>query len=231
MKEYYSILQKNDLFADIDKRNFESLLHCLESYIKHYTKSNIIMMQDDEIKNIGIVLSGVVDIVKEDYMGNKRIISRLSTGESFAETFVCAAIKKSPVTIYCESDADVLFINFTSIISTCAKSCNYHNQLIKNMLKNIAIKTIKLNEKIEYLSKQSIKSKLASYLVNKIQSNESLSFTIDFNRNELADYLKVNRSALSRQLSMLKNEGVLSYRKNTFTIISPSKLFSYSLNH
>lgn len=230
MKEIYSVLTRNNLFADIDENDFEHLLLCLNSFKKTYQKNQLILMQDDQIKHIGIVIEGVIDIVKEDYMGNRSILSRLGPSDNFAEIFVCAGITKSPVTVISETDSSVLFIDFRSIIDTCEKSCSFHNQLIRNMIKNISMKTLKLNENLEYLSKKTIRSRLSSYLLGRAKEKGKNTFMIPFNRNELSLYLNVNRSALSRQLSLFKEEGVLAFRKNSFSILKMDKLYQASLD-
>ncbi|MBN2852656.1 MAG: Crp/Fnr family transcriptional regulator [Clostridia bacterium] len=230
MKEIYTELAKNNLFSHINVNDFEHLLTCLNAFKKTYQKNQIILIQGDPIRYIGLVIEGIVDIIKEDYMGNKKILNRLGPSDNFAEIFVCAGIVSSPVTVICETEATILFIDFAGIINTCENSCSFHNQLIKNMVKNISLKTLTLNENLEYLSKKTIKSRLSSYLINQLKNSHVSSFTIPFNRNELSEYLNVNRSALSRQLSFLKEEGILSFRKNTFHVLNHDALYAASLD-
>ncbi len=224
MKEYFHILKQVKLFDDIDSNDLNSMLHCLGAKTKKYNKNSIVCLAGDNINSIGIVLSGTLDIVKEDICGNRSLISRISTSHLFGEAFVCAEIKKSPVTIYSATKSEIMYINFKKLITSCRNSCTFHNRLIQNMLKIIAKKNLMLTEKLDYLGKKSTKEKIASYLINQLALQQKSTITIPYNRNELADYLNVNRSALSRELSKMRDEKLIEFQKNKFTILNVEKL-------
>ncbi len=225
MKNKYEKILICPLFKGIKHEELPHLLRCIKANYHLYTKNDIIFMQDDIIHEIGIILSGSIDIAKEDYVGNKVIVNRLTAGDLFAEVFVCSGKNISPVTVFSHGNSEIMFIDFYQLVGMCEHSCSFHRKLISNMMTILANKTLVMNEKMEYLSKRTIEQKLATYLINQIRKNVNLSFTIPYNRYELAEYLYSNRSALSRVLSSLQEKGILTYKKNTFTIVSPKKLY------
>ncbi|MCK5811332.1 MAG: Crp/Fnr family transcriptional regulator [Clostridiales bacterium] len=231
MKIIYKKILSCPLFEGIKYEELPQLLQCIKANYHSYSKNDIIFMQDDVINEIGIILSGNIDIAKEDYVGNKVIISRLESSDLFAEVFVCSGKNISPVTVSSHGDSEIMFIDFNQLIGICEHSCTFHKKLISNMMTILANKTLVMNEKMEYLTKKTIEQKLSIYLVNQIRKNANLSFTIPFKRYELAEYLHSNRSALSRVLSLLQKKGILVYKKNTFTIISPKKLYKLYLEN
>lgn len=219
MKKYFELLKSSQFFAEIDENDMPTLLKCLKANVKTYHKNNIIFMMDDEIKTIGIVLSGSVLIVKEDVMGNKNILTEITKGQIFGETFVCAGIKKSPVTAETLTGCEVMFVEFNQIVSPCTIACNFHRKLIENMMRVIAQKNIILNQKIEFISKGTTRDKLMLYLKSQAKNNNSNDFSISFSRNELSDFLCVDRSAMSRELCKLRDEKIIKFHKNNFQIL------------
>ena len=219
MKKYFHILKQVKLFDGINSKELDSMLHCLGAKTKKYNKNSIIWLTGDNINSIGIVLSGTVDIVKEDIFGNRSILTRISASHLFGEVFTCAEIQKSPVTVYAESDSEIMFIEFKKLVTSCTNACTFHNKLIHNMLKIVAKKNLMLTEKLDYLGKKTTKEKMASYLINQLSLQQKSTITIPYNRNELADYLNVNRSALSRELCKMRDEGLIEFQRKSFTIL------------
>ncbi|MEG0692410.1 MAG: Crp/Fnr family transcriptional regulator [Oscillospiraceae bacterium] len=222
--KYLSVLNSVSLFDTIKETELKSILKCLHSEIKLYQKGDYIFMIDDMISTIGIVLSGQVQIIKEDILGNRTILTELVKGEIFGETFVCAGITKSPVSVFCVTNCEIMFIDYNRIVTSCTSACAFHATLIANMLKLIAVKSIYLNQKMTILSKRSIREKLMTYFIIETSKSKSSHFTISFSRNELADYLCIDRSALSRELSKMQKEGLLKFRKNSFELLLSTDL-------
>lgn len=218
MKDYYNILNKCILFKNFNENDLKSILNCLDTKVKNYSKNDIVILAGSKVDTIGIVLSGNLQITKEDYDGNRIIVSSIEKSEIFAEALVCANIDKSPITVISSDKSSVLYISLKNILGVCSESCTFHIKLISNLLNVIAKKNVILNEKIEILSKKTIEEKLISYLTNQMNLHGKNTFTIPFNRNELADFLGVNRSSLSRELSNMQENGMLEFKKNTFTI-------------
>lgn len=218
MKNKLKILENVKLFENVGE-NLEAMLQCLGSEEKNYVKGEIIILTGNPVSSVGILLSGEIQIIQEDYLGNRSILTELKPGHIFGETFACAGVTESPVTVLATEDSTVLFIGVSRIITTCPSSCRFHNQLIENLLKILARKNMLLNGKNQLLSQRTIRDKVLSYLSLQAEKKGNLQFEIPFTRNELADFLCVDRSALSRVLSILKTEGVIDYKKKQFKLL------------
>ncbi len=208
-----------ELFSGIEESNMLSLLQCLGIETKKYKKNSIIIPFETKLTSIGIVLEGNVDVIKEDINGNRIIVAKLATNDIFGEAIVCAGIEKSPVTIVANSSCEILFLPFNKILTTCQKACPFHRQLVQNMLMIIAKKNIVLNSQIDLLGKKTTREKLLTYLRIAMKNSGSNIFSIPYNRNELADFLCVDRSAMSRELCKLRDDGIIKFNKNEFMII------------
>ncbi|QIB69737.1 Crp/Fnr family transcriptional regulator [Aminipila butyrica] len=219
MKKYLNILKHNPLFANMTEEELPIMLDCLMVKVRDFSKNEIILMAGDRIDRVGIVVEGSVHIVKEDIMGNRTIIAHIATGQIFGEAFSCASTEKLPVTVMASVNCTIMFIDYNRIINTCSNACLFHHRLLENMLGILARKNIMLNNKIEHMSKRSTRDKVLSYLFEQTQQQERRSFKIPFNRQELADYLCVDRSALSNELSKLREEGILEFNKNEFNLL------------
>lgn len=213
---YYGTLKETPLFFGISDEDLESMLTCLGANMKNYAKNDIVLLVGSKISSMGIILSGNLILVKEDILGNRMIITELSAGELFAEVYVCAGVTSSPVTVVTVSQAKVLFLGYRKMITTCSTHCGFHNVLIQNMLTILANKNLQLNQKMNLLSKRTTKEKLLDYFQIQMEKQESVNFEIPFSRSELADYLCVDRSALSRELGKLKEEGIITFQRNQF---------------
>jgi CRP-like cAMP-binding protein len=212
------ILRKVKLFEAIDDR-LEDMLQCLGSEEKKYDRGEIILMTGQPVTAVGVILSGEVQIIQEDYYGNRSILTELKPGHIFGEAFASAGVKESPVTILAKSNCTILFLGIERIITTCPNSCVFHSQLIENLLKILARKNMLLSSKNQLLSQRTIRDKVLSYLGLQAEKKGNLAFEIPFSRNELADFLCVDRSALSRVLSQLKKEGVIDYHNQHFKLL------------
>lgn len=217
--DYIQILKKTPLFASLMDQDIHSMLECLGATEKIFEKNQTILLSGQPVEFVGIVLCGEITIEKEDIMGNHSIIAHIPAPGLFAEAFACAGIMESPVTVRAATKSTVLFLKFKQIISTCPTSCAYHNQLIENMMKVLAAKNIVLNQKIDVLSQRSVRERILTYLLNIAQQNHSKQFSIPFSRAQMADYLSVDRSAMSRELSKMQEEGLIKYQKNEFHLL------------
>lgn len=224
MQKYMDILLKVQLFAEIKEQDLSGLLTCLNVQIKKFEKDEFIFISGTEVSFVGIVLSGGAEIIKEDYAGNRSILSVLGPTEIFGEVMACANIKNSPVSAVANNQTTILLVDYSKIVNRCSNSCQFHNQLIFNMLKLMAQKSILLSKKIDYLSLKSLRGKISSYLLEQSTINKSLSFTIPLDRSKLSDFLNTDRSALSRELSRMRDEKLIEFNKNFFTILDDSSL-------
>jgi len=217
MKEIFETAGNNPLFGGIAYNEFERMFACLSARIARYKKNRIILLSGDAVAFVGLILSGGVRIIKEDENGNASILAELSAPEMFGEILACAGIKNSPVTIFAAADTEILMLDNKKIMTSCGAECPWHKRFIQNMLTMIAKKNFLLNRKIEILSKRTTREKLMCYF--DLQRRGAKKFAIPFNREELADYLCVDRSALSRELCKMRDLGLIRFHKSTFEIL------------
>lgn len=220
MEKNLNILRKCSLFHNITDEHLIKMLTCLGAKIENFDKKYTIMAEGNPAKYIGIMLSGSAQIVQVDYFGNRSIVSEVETSEIFGESFACAEVGEVPVTIIANEFSEVMLIDCGHILHTCSNNCGFHQQLIFNLMKDLATKNIMFHQKIEITSKRSTREKLLAYLFFRAKKAGSNSFVIPFDRQELADYLEVDRSGLSAEISKLKAEGVLDCRKNRFELLN-----------
>ena len=217
--DYLEILRKVKLFDGIQD-DLPTLLQCLGSDEKTYNRSEIILMVGQPISSVGVVLEGEIQVIEEDFNGNRNILTELGPTHIFAEAFASANILESPITVVSKTDSRILFLGVNRIITTCPSSCIFHNRLIQNLLRILARKNILLSNKNRLLSQRSIRDKVLSYLSMQSEKNNSMHFEIPFNRGELSDFLCVDRSALSRVLSQLQKEKILTMNQKKFILHS-----------
>lgn len=217
MKTSYQILQNCRLFSEIKESDFKALLECLSARQRQYKKNSFIFRAGDAMDFVGIVLAGAVHIVREDFWGKRAIVARIEEGAVFGEAFACAGVKL-PVSIIAAEESDVLLISSKRITGTCSSACVFHTMLIKNLTLLLAGKNIALIQKLEHITQASTREKLLSYLSEEARLAGKSTFDIPFNREELADYLSVERSAMSAELSRMQKDGLVQYRKNHFEL-------------
>lgn len=220
MEKNTEISVKSMLFDRIDSMDMKSLLSCLGAKRVKKTTGDILWDAGDKVTAIGLILSGRLQIIREDAAGNRAIIAELNSGELFGESFVCAGEGESPVTVEAVTDCEVLFIPLHRILTPCTAACDFHNRLIANLLKIISKKNMVLNQKIDILSRRNMRDKLMAYFLLQIEGQKKNQFEIPFSRNELADYLCVDRSAMSRELGKMRDEGILEFNRNQFRIMT-----------
>lgn len=218
MKDFLSEVH-SPLFDGISPEDRKAMLGCIGYHISTFKKGDIVAFEAENIKHIGIVMSGSVDMVKEDLWGNKTMLVRTRKDELFGETFACGSDNLSVVTFLVSEDAKILFMPFDRVMHSCTMACMFHHRLIENMVRIIADKNRDLMRKVEVVSKRTIREKLLAYLSIQAQVQHSRYFEIPLGRVELAEYLCVDRSALTRELVKMKDEGLIDYDKNCFRLM------------
>ena len=219
MIKYMEILKKCPLFEGIGESDLQKMLHCLGARQESFDKKYTVFSEGSRAKYIGIVLSGSVQISRVDYYGNRSILSNALQGEVFAEAFACASAEALPVSVIANEASEVLLIDCSHILHTCQNGCGFHHQLIYNLMKDLAQKTIQIHERAEVTSKRTTREKLMTYLMLCAKKEGKDCFEIPFDRQELADYLEVERSGLSAEIGKLQREGVLYSRKKLFRLL------------
>lgn len=219
MKKYFDVMKRCPLFAEISENDMASLLNCLNAREISVEKGNMVFRAGDRPDYIGIVLQGKAHVIQEDYWGNRTILTDVQEGDLFGEAFACAETSALPVSVLVQEDGVFLLVDATRILTVCSSACVFHARLIKNLMKIIANKNIMLTRKMEHITKRTTRNKVLSYLSACAIAKGSNNFTISFNRQELADYLSVERSALSNTLSKMRDDGLLQFEKNKFTLL------------
>ncbi len=219
MKNYFDVLQKCPLFDQIDNESLTAMLGCLGARRKTYPKDSIILAEGTAAAFFGIVLTGNVQIVRIDYNGNRSILANVEPPQIFGESFACAGLQSLPVDVIAAEKTDVLLIDAQRITQSCSKACSFHHQMIFNLLTIVAKKNLIFHQKIEITSKRSTRDKLMTYLLLQAKQAKGNTFTIPYNRQELADFLEVERSGLSAEISKLRREKILECRRSTFTLL------------
>ena len=217
--EIFDVLQLCPVFDGIEKENLKPMLSCLGAVVKNYDAKESVFSEGDKADKVGIVLSGAVQIVRVDYDGNRSILSKIQETGIFAESFSFAGVDEMPVSVVAEEKTKILLLNSSRMISPCSKACDFHNRIIHNMLRIMARKNLNFHRKIEITSKKTTREKLLSFLMRQAKQEGTKKFTVPFDRQELADYLGVERSGLSAEISKLRKEGVINCRKNEFELL------------
>ena len=206
------------VFRGIGQEDLESLLTCLGSRRRSYEKGEFIILDQEEVPDLGVVLKGTVHMCKEDIWGNQTLLAYLKEGELFGETFALQKAARSCVSFLAASDCQVLFLSSRHILHPCEHSCPFHHRLAENLFDLLGKKNLQLMEKIEVTGKGSLREKILTYLSLQAQKQESKYITLPLRRTEMARFLSVNRSAMTRELSAMRAEGLIDYDKNTFVL-------------
>ena len=219
MRQVMSILKRTKLFSGVGEEEITEMLTCLQAEFRTYQKGEYVFRQGEHLRHIMILLEGSLHIQQDDYWGNRFIINEIPQGELFGEAYACIPEQKLEISLIADEPCNVLFLNITEITGICHLTCPSHNQLIRNLLAITSRKNIMLTQKMEHIMKKTTREKILSYLSAQSMKQNSQRILIPFNRQQLADYLSVDRSALSNELSKMQKEGMISYHKNEFYLI------------
>ena len=207
------------LFKEINAKDFEALFTCVGAKKESYEKGDFIFLNGNAINSIGVVLTGRVQIIKEDVFGNRAILNDLWPKAVFGESFVCGGSFTLTVSVQAVEDSDVLFLPFERIMHICPSACGFHNTMLKNMVEMIAQKNLRLVEKLEVTTKHSLREKVLTYLSQLAQEQCAPTVTSPLGRVDLADFLGVDRSAFTRELNRMRDSGLITFDKNTYTLM------------
>lgn len=219
MKNYLSVLKKTQLFSGVNDDEIETMLSCLQAEFKTYKKGEYIIRQGEPITSIMILLRGKSNIQHDDYWGNRSIVNVITPGEMFGESYIAPDSSALLNDVFSVEDTEVVFIDPKRIITVCSSSCKFHSKIVQNMFFAISEKNRKLVQKIGYMAKRTTKDKLINYLSDEAAQQKSSTITIPFNRQQLADFLSVDRSAMSNELCKMRDEGLIEFEKNVFKLI------------
>ena len=219
MKEFLPILQNCPLFEGIRGEDLPGMLGCLEAKPITAKKGQHVFHEGDTTVFIGIVLTGSVQLIREDFYGNRSIVTHISPTQLFGESYAFSGTQALPVSVVADEDSQILLLDSRRISACCSNACDFHNRVIFNLLRLVASKNLVLHQKIQITSKRTTREKLMAYLLNQAKLQNSNTFTIPYDRQALADYLEVDRSGLSMEISKLRREGILACEKSYFHLL------------
>lgn len=213
-----SAMREASIFRNLSDDEIVGMLPCLNAKEQHFKKNEVIYRPGDQVRKIGLVVSGAVRIEKIDYWGNRKIISVIEPGQIFGEAY--AGMKTIPMEmeVLAAMPAVILFMEVGKILTTCGNSCEFHAKMIRNMVYVLAERNYKLTQKMDHLTQKTTREKLLSYFSEQALESGTSDFEIPLDRQQLADYLSVDRSAMSTELGKMKRDGLIEYRKNHFTL-------------
>ncbi|MGI6212391.1 MAG: Crp/Fnr family transcriptional regulator [Anaerovoracaceae bacterium] len=215
------VIQKSEIFKGIDKSELEALLPCLLEQKRRYQKGESIFRTGDRIIKIGLLLAGTAHIERYDYWGNRHIVTALRPGDIFGESYAASPGSIMNVSVAADEDLSVLFLDLSKALHMCTSACPFHARLIDNLVSLLAGRNLMLNEKLTYVTQHTLRDKILSYLSAESVRQHSSYFDIPFDRQQMADYLNAERSALSNELSKLRADGIIDFQKNHFRLVTP----------
>jgi len=194
------------------------MLSCLETREERFPKDTFLLRAGDTAESIGLVLSGSVLVVQEDIWGNRNILSKAGPGQTFAAAYACAPGSLLNVSVLAETPVTAMFLNVKRVLNVCPSACEHHSRIIRNLLGELAEKNLRFGEKLTHMGQRTTRAKLMSYFSAEAQRLGSYEFDIPFSRQQLADYLAVERSGLSLELGKMRSEGLLDFHKSHFIL-------------
>lgn len=219
MENYLPVLKKSVLFSGVKEEDIRALLSCVEAKVRKYGKGEYVLQQGEYLDDIAVLTEGSLHIQNDDYWGNRSILGRISIGEIFGEAYAFSREEPLMNDVVAIEDSTVMFINAKKVISTCSSACRFHTLVVQNLFSVLSEKNKKLVQKLGHIGKRSTREKLISYLSQESKRQKSAEITIPFNRQQLADFLSVDRSAMSNELCKMRDEGLLTFRKNVFRLL------------
>ena len=218
MKDFLPVIRSSQLFSGTSEEELTAMLSCLKAEKKDFPKEAFLLRAGDAADSIGLVLSGNILVIQEDIWGNRNILSKAGAGQTFAAAYACAPGSILNVSVMTETPVTAMFLNVRRILTVCPSACSHHSRIIRNLLGEMAEKNLRLSEKLTHMGQRSTRAKLMSYLSSEAQRLGKYEFDIPFSRQQLADYLAVERSGLSLELGKMRSDGLLDFHKSHFIL-------------
>ena len=218
MKDFVPVLKKTKLFSGVGDEEISTLLSCLGASLFTYKKGEFVLRQGEHLSDILVLVEGSLHIQRDDYWGKRSILGHIGIGEIFGEAYAAPDSGTLLNDVIAVEDSAVYFFDVKRVISTCSSACRFHTMVVQNLFFAISEKNRTLVQKLDYLSRRTTREKLISYLSEEAKKQNSPRITIPFNRQQLADYLSVDRSAMSNELGKMRDEGLLEFEKNRFRL-------------
>ena len=219
MKKYIPILRRTKLFAGVSEDEVGTMLSCLDARLHEYKKGEYVLRQGEHLNHITVLVSGELHIRRDDYWGNRAIVNRIAVGEMFGEAYIAPESGALLNDVVAVEDSVAIFFDVRRVITVCSSACRFHAMVVQNLFFAISEKNRTLVQKLGHISQRTTREKLISYLSEEAKRQNSASFTIPFNRQQLADFLSVDRSAMSNELCKMRDDGLLEFEKNQFKLL------------
>lgn len=218
MEEYLQLLSRSELFQGMAEEDILHILKCFGAWRKCYQAGTYLYNATDYIHEVGFILDGKIHMISEDFWGKKFILTEYTTGDIFGEAHSMTPSEPLLFAVVAEEKTEVLYIDIDKIMTVCSRFCPSHQTVFRNLLRISARKKIHFLHKIEHMSRKTLREKIVSYLSEQSKKYQSSVFDISFNRQQMADYLGVDRSAMSAELSKMQKEGLVSYKFHHFEL-------------
>ena len=219
MKKYLSLLKNTKLFEGVAEAEIEAMLSCLQAKKVSYKKGEYVLRAGEKLDKILVLAEGSLHIQRDDYWGNRSILNKIAPGEMFGEAYVAGDGETHLNDAVAVEPTTVLFFDVMRILTVCGNSCKFHTNVMRNLFYAISAKNRELVRKLGHMSQRTTREKLISYLSEEAKKQGSGTFEIPFNRQQLADFLSVDRSAMSNELCKMRDEGLLEFEKNRFRLV------------
>lgn len=219
MEKYIPLLAHTGLFSGVGEDEIRRMLGCLRAGVRSYSRGEYVFRRGEAAGAVCVLLSGELLAQNDDYWGNRSIMGRIGVGEVFGEAHAARHNDVSRCDVVAQRDSTVMFFDVLRMLSVCSSACRHHTAVVQNLFFSVSEKNVGLEKKLDHLSRRTTREKLISYLSEEARLNGSPDFSIPFNRQQLADYLSVDRSAMSNELCKMRDEGLILFEKNKFTLL------------
>jgi CRP-like cAMP-binding protein len=223
LEPYLPIVSRSQLFSGLGAREVPAVLGCLHPERRRYSQGEYVLRMGDSLHTVPLVVEGGVTVVQEDWWGNRNIQNRATAGETFAVAFALTPNMPLTVSAVAQEDTTIVMLGVTQMLTSCANACPFHMRLLQNLVGDVAQKNLQVMSKLSYLSERTTRGKLLAYLSAESRRAASPTFTIPYNRQQLADYLSVNRSAMCSELTHMAEDGLIRFNRNRFTLLAPAE--------
>ena len=218
MKEFVPVLKRTKLFFGVGDEDILTMLSCLGARLRTYKKGEYVLRQGEHLGDILVLAEGSLYIQKDDYWGNRTILGHIVAGEIFGEAYVAPENGALMNDVIAAQDSSVFFFDVKRVITTCSSACCFHTMVVQNLFFAISEKNRSLVRKLDHISRRTTREKLLAYLSEEAKKQNSADITIPFNRQQLADYLSVDRSAMSNELCKMRDDGLLEFERSRFRL-------------
>jgi len=224
MNEIIEVVKENQLFDKIKENDIVKILKCSNASVESFKDNQVVFEKNDTVKKMGIVISGEFNLVSQKYNGTRVIITTLEKNDLFGEALIFSSVKRSPYDLVSSGDSKALIIPYNIFINMCVEVCDFHKQLISNMLTILSDKIVMLNNKMSILNAETLKGRIAVYLLSLHRKTKTLTFNMPMKRQELAEFLNVTRPSLSREISNMQKDNIIEVYRSSVKIINLDKL-------